>query len=71
MWIRVALDKNAVHYGNSPEYTYVDGEISKNFILAMRLQRHWKKMVFFQKCGPNWMQCLIGVTMSTFTLKDA
>lgn len=26
MWIRVALDKNAVHCGNNPEYTYVDGE---------------------------------------------
>ena len=31
MWIRVALDKNAVHYGNSPEYTYVDGENIKEF----------------------------------------
>ena len=31
MWIRVALDKNAVHYGNRPEYTYVDGENIKEF----------------------------------------
>lgn len=29
MWISVALDKNAVHYGNSPEYTYVDGEYQR------------------------------------------
>ena len=26
MWICVAVDKNAVHYGSSLEYTYVDGE---------------------------------------------
>ena len=26
MWIRVALNKNDVHYGTSTEYTYVDGE---------------------------------------------
>ena len=31
MWIRVALDKNAVHYSGSLEYTYVDGENIKEF----------------------------------------
>lgn len=31
MWIRVALDYNAVHCGKSPEYTYVDGENIKEF----------------------------------------
>ena len=31
MWIRVALDRNAVHYGGSPEYTYVEGEKVKAF----------------------------------------
>ncbi len=31
MWIRVALDKNAVHYGSSLEYTYVDGKNIKEF----------------------------------------
>lgn len=31
MWIRVALDSNAVHHGSSPEYTYVDGENIKEF----------------------------------------
>lgn len=31
MWIRVAMDKNALHYGSSLEYTYVDGENTKEF----------------------------------------
>lgn len=31
MWIRVAVDSNAVHHGSSPEYTYVDGENIKEF----------------------------------------
>lgn len=31
MWIRVAVDENAVHYGSSMEYTYVDGENVKEF----------------------------------------
>ena len=31
MWIRVAMDKNAVHHGSRPEYTYVDGENIKEF----------------------------------------
>lgn len=31
MWIRVAMDKNAVHYGSSLEYTYVEGENVKEF----------------------------------------
>lgn len=26
MWIRVALDREAVHKGSSPEYTYVEGK---------------------------------------------
>lgn len=26
MWISVALEKKAIHYGSSPEYTFVDGD---------------------------------------------
>lgn len=42
MWIRVALNKSAIHYGNSPEYTYVDGKNIKEFFfdddIAKRLE---------------------------------
>ena len=31
MWIRVALDRNAIHTGGRSEYTYVDGENIKEF----------------------------------------
>ncbi len=31
MWIRVALDENAVHYSSRPEYTYVEGENTQEF----------------------------------------
>jgi hypothetical protein len=31
MWIRVALDRNAVHCGSCKEYTYVDGKNIKEF----------------------------------------
>lgn len=31
MWIRAALDKNAVHHSSSSEYTYVDEENSEEF----------------------------------------
>ena len=31
MWVRVALDRNALHYGNRSEYTYVDGENIREF----------------------------------------
>lgn len=31
MWIRVALNKEAIHYRNKTEYTYIEGDNIKEF----------------------------------------
>jgi hypothetical protein len=49
MWIRVALDKNAIHYSSSLEYTYVDGENSKEFYFDDVIAKELEKDGFLQE----------------------
>ncbi len=49
MWIRVALDKNAVHYGSSPDYTYVDGENIKEFYFDDKIAKELEEDGFLSE----------------------
>ncbi len=49
MWVRVALDKDAVHYSSSPEYTYVDGENIKEFYFDDEIAKELEKDGFLSE----------------------